>query len=636
MSKILGIDLGTGSIGIALRNTDLGNSLIEQMEYFSSDIFQAGVGKDKTGEYSLAAERTKNRQSRRLKDCRRRRLWSTLQLLIDKELCPLSQTSLDSWKTYDKSRNLYRHYPIEDKAFDAWIKLDFNQDGNPDYSSPYQLRRELATIQLDFNNIENKYKLGRALYHIAQRRGFKSSKGETIASQDSSKDSFDIAVNDVSQEMQKSENKISKDLTAYMKEHECKTVGEAFALLEDEGKRIRGSQYIAVRKNYEDEIRYIFEFQHDLSCESELYNRLTSKNKGIGTIFYKKPLRSQKWAVGKCTLETTKTRCPISHPEFEKFRAWSFLNNIKIRKDTASDWVSLPFNVKQDLYETIFTKHVRTDFLFKEIRERLQKIFKQELDGNVEKDFRTINYKDKQRVSGCPVTARLINLLGSEWETFTMKSNKLRTSHSKANKQQHTIEYSGLDIWHICYETDDPEYLTELSRNQFAWDDEQTKKLIRLWSTICQGYAMLSLKAIRNINKMLSRGMIYSDAVLLAKIPDIVEISDDEIENLIEVFYTKIKPSINNVKLTYGITNSLIAKYKSLDYSAKFAFHDFNYTLEESDIQDIKKQIKDTLGEKTWNAKSPSEQDEIFCHVRDNYQAFFHDIVFAYLLNDLF
>ena len=49
---------------------------------------------------------------------------------------------------------------------------------------------------------ENRYKLGRAIYHIAQRRGFKSSKGETISSQENeatnSNDNFD---NDIANEM---------------------------------------------------------------------------------------------------------------------------------------------------------------------------------------------------------------------------------------------------------------------------------------------------------------------------------------------------------------------------------------------------------------------------------------------------
>ena len=170
MEKILGIDLGTGSIGISLRNPELGASICEQLEYFSSDIFQSGVGKDKSGEYSLAAERTSHRQTRRLRVSRRRRLWSTLSLLIEYGLCPLTQSSLDEWQRYDKSKGQFRKYPTSDPSFVSWIKMDFNDDGLPDYTSPYQLRRELATVQLDFSLLENRMKLGRALYHIAQRR----------------------------------------------------------------------------------------------------------------------------------------------------------------------------------------------------------------------------------------------------------------------------------------------------------------------------------------------------------------------------------------------------------------------------------------------------------------------------------
>ena len=258
MSKILGIDLGTGSIGLALRNPEAGDNIIEQLEYFSSDIYQAGVGKDRTGEFSLAAERTSHRQSRRLKETRRRRLWATLQLLIDHHLCPMSQSSLDQWKTYDKSKGLYRIYPVNNIVFDNWIKMDFDSDGVPDYSSPYQLRKELVTIQFDFTNQTNLYKLGRALYHIAQRRGFKSSKGETISSQETeSKESVDFSDKDISAEMQKSETKMSQEIANYMNEHGIHTVGEAFALLEDEGIRIRNSRYVAVRKQLEEEIKYI-------------------------------------------------------------------------------------------------------------------------------------------------------------------------------------------------------------------------------------------------------------------------------------------------------------------------------------------------------------------------------------------
>ena len=625
MSKILGIDLGTGSIGVALRNPEAGDNAIQQLEYFSSDIYQAGVGKDKSGEYSLAAERTSHRQSRRLKETRRRRLWATLQLLIDKGLCPMSQSSLEQWKTYNKSKELYRKYPVDDIAFENWVKLDFNQDGSPDYSSPYQLRKELATIQFDFTSQLNLYKLGRALYHIAQRRGFKSSKGETISSQETeSKESVDLSEKDISVEMQKSETKLSQDITNYMIEHGCHTVGEAYALLEDEGIRIRNSRYVAVRKQFEEEIRYIFEFQKGLSIDSELYIRLTSKKKNIGTIFYKKPLRSQKWLVGKCTLEKNKTRCPISHPEYEKFRAYCFLNNIKYRKEPQSEWEPLTLEIKQALFDTLFSKRVKSDFPFKEIREKVQVLLHLSLNGDCEKEYRTINYKDKQSVPGCPVIARIRNLLGDDWERFSMEGKKQRTSHSKNSIHIHTVKYSALDLWHICYEADDPEFLTEFAYQQLGWDDEQTKKFIRLWSTQAQGYAMLSLKAIRNINKMLLLGLKYSDAVLLAKIPDLIEISNAEMLQLINDYENIIKNSVENDKVIHCIVNSLIATYKSLEIRDQYAFHNYEYQLQDSDYRDIREQIIRTIGNKTWSLKDTTEQELIYNQICTKYQVFFH------------
>ena len=244
--KTLGLDLGTNSIGISLRNPALGENLKEQLEYFSSDIFEAGVGTDKSGEFSYAAQRTTFRSARRLKLHRRRRLQATLRLLMDHKLCPLSEESYKQWSVYDKTQNLKREYPIGDEGFNRWIKLDFNADGKPDYTSPYQLRCELATTQLDFSSPENKFKLGRALYHIAQRRGFKSSKGETIAEQEKN-EKFSANSDDLEQEMKKSEMKRSKGLRELLETQGLNTIGQAFAYLESQGTRIRNNEDIQAR-----------------------------------------------------------------------------------------------------------------------------------------------------------------------------------------------------------------------------------------------------------------------------------------------------------------------------------------------------------------------------------------------------
>lgn len=238
----------------------------------------------------------------------------------------MSPQSLEQWRTYDKDRGLFRRYPVDDIPFAQWIRLDFDGDGKADYSSPYQLREELVTIQFDFEQEINRYKLGRALYHIAQRRGFKSSRSETIAEQEKNGADVDLNDEDIAQAMQKSEANLSAKMQEYMTEHHCPTVGAAFALMEREGIRVRNSEYKAVRRDYILEINKIFEFQDGLDINSDLHLHLVSTKKNEGTIFYKKPLRSQKGLVGKCILEPNRARCPICHPEYEKFRAWSFIN----------------------------------------------------------------------------------------------------------------------------------------------------------------------------------------------------------------------------------------------------------------------------------------------------------------------
>ena len=73
---------------------------------------------------------------------------------------------------------------------------------------------------------------------------------------------------------------------------------------------------------------------------------------------------------------------------------------------------------------------------------------------------------------------------------------------------------------------------------------------------------MLSQKAIRNINKMLILGMKYSDAVLLAKVPEIVEITDSEILSVTEDYH-RVEAQVRYEKQINNIVNALIAKYKS-------------------------------------------------------------------------
>jgi len=44
--KVLGLDLGTNSIGISVRNTQTTGSVADQLEYFSTFIFPSGIGEE--------------------------------------------------------------------------------------------------------------------------------------------------------------------------------------------------------------------------------------------------------------------------------------------------------------------------------------------------------------------------------------------------------------------------------------------------------------------------------------------------------------------------------------------------------------------------------------------------------------
>lgn len=616
MSKTIGLDLGTNSIGLSIRNRDNGKDIIDQLEYFSSVIFKSGVGTEKTGEFSYAAKRSKKRSIRRLYQARKYRIWATLKLLIEDDCCPLSMEDLEKWSRYDKTQGLKRQYPIHSTRFEQWVRLDFDGDGVADYSSPFQLRAELMEKQFDFSNQIDRFKLGRALYHIAQRRGFKSSKGETIKEQEKI-DSEEPIETDLSAALKKSEEKKSGKLSEYMAANSLPTVGCAFYHLEKNGIRVRNSEYQAVRSQYKDEISQIFDFQNGLDKESAFYKQLVSEKKGEGTIFYKRPLRSQKGLVGNCTLESNKPRCPISHPEFEKCRAWCLINNIRFGEDLKG---TLSIEQKEQLYKDKFLL-TRSSFKFQEIREWIQKKVGMLLDYGA----KTINYKDKVSVSGCPISGRMKNLLGEDWENWLFETGETKTNNKSGEIKP--ITYDALDLWHVCFYCstfdDSPDFVKEFAANKLQFDEDQMMQLVRIYGAIHQGYGMLSLKAVKNINRFLQKGLIYTDAVLLAKLPDIFK---DEWENVEKDIIAEIDKIIDNnrqQKQLFNIVNTLIANYKSLEITEQFANKNYEYKLDSSDLKDVRETAIRVIGDKTWTKINTEEQNQLLENVAELYQSFF-------------
>ena len=96
MSKVLGIDLGTNSIGWAIVERDgTSTSLVDKGVH----IFQEGVNRVKGNEEPTVKTRTEARASRRHYFRRRLRKIELLKILVEQKWCPyLSSDALKAWK----------------------------------------------------------------------------------------------------------------------------------------------------------------------------------------------------------------------------------------------------------------------------------------------------------------------------------------------------------------------------------------------------------------------------------------------------------------------------------------------------------------------------------------------------------
>lgn len=268
----LGIDQGTNSLGWCLYDLD------EHGE--ACGIRDIGVrifsdGRDPKSGASLAVDRRNARAMRRRRDRYLRRRSALLQALVETGLMP-----------------------ADAKDARALAGCD-----------PYDLRKRGLDERLE------PYEVGRALFHLNQRRGFKSNRKAERKSGDD-KESGKIATG-------------AKALDIAMEEDGARTYGEFLAGRDT--KRVRmplggeGYDFYPERRHLEHEFDCFWAAQaphHPTLLTDAACDRLRR------IIFFQRPLEAPK--VGGCTFFNAESRLPKAHPLFQERRLYEEVNQLEI------------------------------------------------------------------------------------------------------------------------------------------------------------------------------------------------------------------------------------------------------------------------------------------------------------------
>ncbi|MCD8318071.1 MAG: CRISPR-associated protein Csn1, partial [Paraprevotella sp.] len=422
MSTILGIDTGSNSLGWAIVKRDEEGKC--QLFEHGTHVFPEGM-KMEGQDGSKAAERTKYRSSRKHYWRRKIRKIRLLTVLIENHLCPpISKQQLRDWRT----RKLYP----QDETFMNWQRTEDKENINP-----YRFRWICLTQKLDLTDPVQKQILERALYHLNQRRGFLSNRKEKSADPDGT--------------VKQSISQLSKDI----KQAGCQYLGEYFFQLYQKGEKIR-KHYTARNEHYLTEFRAICEKQN---LDPDLRNKLEK------AIFFQRPLKSQKQQIGSCTFEPKKSRCSASHPLYEEFRMYSFINHIKMQTPKDETPRFLTEEEKKKIIPLFLrVRKGKTTFQFKDIAKELAGRNNYcHLEDPKDKPYK-FNYYMDTTVSDCPVNAQLTQLFGPNWVEGASEIYTLAKGESN-------IEILN-DIWHVLYSYDDETHLKDFAKTRLQLNEE--------------------------------------------------------------------------------------------------------------------------------------------------------------------
>lgn len=333
--------------------------------------------------------------------------------------------------------------------------------------------------------MSDRYTLGRAIYHLAQRRVFKSNRLDDV------EDDKDMGA------VKEGISRLSDEMRAAGQE--C--LGDYFHTLYNNGEKIR-TRYTDRELHYRKELDAICQRQGLTEVQVSALAR---------ALYFQRPIRSQRHTVGRCAFEPSKQRCAVSHPEYEEFRMLTLLNNIRVQDPY--DFSPRPLNdIEREKVMPVFFRKSKSQFDFEDIAKAIAGKGKYQYAGD-EGDFAyKFNYRMTQGVSGCPTIGALRSLFGTDYaramaECYTLGAGK-------------TSRETVADVWNVLSFFPDRENLSAWGRERLRLSEKEAERFSKI--RLAKAFASLSLAAIRRITPWLRQGLKYPHAVMMVKVPGIV------------------------------------------------------------------------------------------------------------------
>ncbi len=448
---VLGIDLGAASVGWAAVTLNQGG--------MATGVLRAGVrvfdpavtgdiktGKDESNAVARRTARLTRRQLRR-RAARQNDLFRLLQ----------SHGLLPSYEGAEADGSYQRHSilnSLDRMLADKWAK-PASPWAQAAIELPLYLLRKTALDQA-----LEPFEIGRILYHLSQRRGYRSNRKEqphAKKAQRKAKDADDHGA---------VEGGI-RELEDAMRAAGARTLGEYLLLLDPHSQKVR--RRWTDRKMYEDEFAAIWAKQATFSS-TLLTEKLHLQIKYL--LFHQRPMKAKSHLIGECELEPGERRAAWATLEAQQIRVLQKVNELEMI--LPGNLTSIPLTPEQQ--QTVLNLLENSaDVRFDNMRKALK------LDKGIK--FNLERFGEK-KLAGNLTNTHMTDVFGDRWSGMSEADKKQAVEDWRNIEQKESLIRRAIEYWKL----DEPGAERLASR------------------PVPNGYCSFSRKAIRKILPLMKAG----------------------------------------------------------------------------------------------------------------------------------